>query len=104
MEDQVPADEKTDRLHRLQALIARQQRAFNSTFAGKTLDVLLEKPGRLSGQLAGKSPYLQAVQVMAPASLIGEVVPVTVTEIGSNSLFGEIVEPAVGVPLIAAGA
>jgi tRNA-2-methylthio-N6-dimethylallyladenosine synthase len=104
MDDQVPADEKTDRLYRLQALITRQQRAFNASFVGKKLDVLLEKPGRLSGQLTGKSPYLQAVQVMAPRSLIGTVVPVTVTGTGSNSLFGELVDRAVADPLIAAGA
>ena len=104
METQVPADEKAERLQRLQALITRQQRAFNASFAGKRLDVLLEKPGRLTGQLAGKSPYLQAVQVMAPAALLGRVVPVTVTEIGSNSLFGELAEGSAAAELIAAGA
>jgi tRNA-2-methylthio-N6-dimethylallyladenosine synthase len=92
MEAQVPADVKSERLQRLQALITRQQRQFNASFGGKRLEVLLEKPGRLSGQLAGKSPYLQAVQVMAPSHLIGEVVPVTVTEIGTNSLFGDMIE------------
>ena len=91
-------------MQRLQALITRQQRAFNASFAGKRLDVLLEKPGRLTGQLAGKSPYLQAVQVMAPAALLGRVVPVTVTEIGSNSLFGELAEGSAAAELIAAGA
>ena len=63
MDDQVPEEEKSERLQRLQALITRQQREFNAGFAGRTLDVLLEKPGRLSGQLVGRSPYLQAVQV-----------------------------------------
>ena len=29
---------------------------------GQTLDVLVEKPGRHPGQMAGKSPYLQPVQ------------------------------------------
>jgi len=48
----------------------------------------MEKPGRLPGQLTGRSPYLQPVQVMAPASLIGIMVPVTVTGTISNSLFG----------------
>ena len=104
MEAQVPDDEKSDRLQRLQVLITRHQRAFNASFAGKRLEVLLEKPGRLSGQLTGKSPYLQAVQVMAPASLIGEVVPMTVTEIGSNSLFGEMAGRANSPALVAAGA
>ena len=104
MNAQVPAEEKSERLQRLQALIARQQRAFNASFVGKTLEVLLEKPGRLTGQLTGKSPYLQAVQVMAPASRIGEVVPVTVTRLGSNSLFGEMAEEADAPAPIAAGA
>ncbi len=88
MEDQVAAEEKAERLQRLQAVITRHQRAFNAAFAGRDLDVLLERPGKLSGQLVGKSPYLQAVQVMAPRSMIGEVARVTVTEVGSNSLFG----------------
>jgi tRNA-2-methylthio-N6-dimethylallyladenosine synthase len=56
------------------------------------MDVLLEKPGRLPGQLVGRSPYLQAVQVMAPAKLIGSVRRVTVTEVGSNSLFATLAD------------
>ena len=90
LEDQVPPEAKSERLQRLQALITRQQRAFNATFAGRTIDLLLEKPGRLPGQLVGRTPYLQTVQVMAPRSLIGSVVPVVVTDIGTNTLFGEI--------------
>ncbi len=104
MEDQVPPEESAERLQRLQALITRRQRAFNAAFAGRELDVLLEKPGKLPGQLVGRSPYLQAVQVMAPQSLIGEVVRVSVTEIGSNSLFGALSEEAGAPRLAAAGA
>jgi len=33
----------------------RQQRDFNASFVGRTLPLLLEKPGRLPGQLVGKS-------------------------------------------------
>ena len=98
MDDQVPPEEKSDRLQRLQAAITRQQRGFNAGFAGRTIDVLLEKPGKLPGQIVGRSPYSQAVHVMAPAGLIGSVKRVTVTEIGSNTLFGtladELSEPA----------
>jgi len=50
--------------------------------------VLLEKPGRHQGQLVGRSPYLQPVQVMAPASRIGDLVAVVVTRVGPNSLHG----------------
>jgi tRNA-2-methylthio-N6-dimethylallyladenosine synthase len=88
--EQVPEDTKAERLQRLQRAIDRHQAAFNAACLGKTLDVLFEKPGKRPGQLVGRSPYLQPVQVMAPASLIAEVVPVVITEIGSNSLFGSL--------------
>jgi tRNA-2-methylthio-N6-dimethylallyladenosine synthase len=91
--DQVDDAAKVERLARLQAEIDRHQAAFNDACIGRTLDVLLEKPGRLPGQLVGRSPYLQPVQAMAPASLIGEVVAVTITRAGSNSLFGELARP-----------
>jgi tRNA-2-methylthio-N6-dimethylallyladenosine synthase len=89
--EQVPDEVKSERLRRLQALLTKQWQAFNGRFAGRTLDVLLEKPGRLPGQLVGKSPYLQTVQVMAPSSMIGDIVPVCIGEIGANTLFGDIV-------------
>jgi tRNA-2-methylthio-N6-dimethylallyladenosine synthase len=104
MDDQVAPEEKSDRLQRLQAAITRHQRGFNAGFAGRTLDVLLEKPGKLPGQIVGRSPYLQAVHVMAPASLIGSVRRVTVNEIGSNSLFGTLADELNAPALAAAGA
>ncbi len=104
MDGQVAEDEKSDRLQRLQAVITRQWRDFNASFAGRTLDVLLEKPGKLPGQLVGRSPYLQAVQVMAPASQIGEVARVTITHAGTNSLFGALAENEHVPQLAAAGA
>ena len=104
MDDQVPPEEKSDRLQRLQAAITRHQRGFNAGFAGRTIDVLLEKPGKLPGQIVGRSPYLQAVHVMAPVSLIGSVKRVTVTEIGSNSLFGTLADEMNAPALATAGA
>src|SRR6185437_14418730 len=85
--EQVAGEQKADRLQRLQAVIGKQWRAFNAASAGRTLEVLLEKAGREPGQLVGRSPHLQSVQVMAPASMIGEIVPVHIAKIGSNTLF-----------------
>ena len=82
-----------ERLQRLQAVVTSHQRNFNAGFAGRTIDVLLEKPGRLLGQLVGRSPYLQAVQVMAPHNMMGSIEGVTITEVGSNSLFGILETP-----------
>jgi tRNA-2-methylthio-N6-dimethylallyladenosine synthase len=99
--EQVPETEKSERLQRLQALLTRQWRDFNRSFTGQTLDVLLEKSGRLPGQLVGRSPYLQTVQVMAPVSMIGEIVPVHITDTGTNTLFGEIVSEWASTPMLA---
>src|SRR5262249_62387908 len=68
----------------------RHKRAFNRSCAGRELEVLFEKPGRIFGQLVGRSQYLQPVQVMAPTSLIGQIATVQITDVGSNSLFGEL--------------
>jgi len=104
MDNQVPQEEKSERLQRLQAVITRHQHNFNAGFAGRTLDVLLEKPGRLAGQLVGRSPYLQAVQIMASTDLIGSIKRVTITEVGSNSLFGTLADVTRAPVLAAAGA
>ena len=92
---QVPEPVKAERLSRLQALLKAQQDAFNSGMLGRRMDVLLEKPGRRPGQLTGKSPWLQAVQVDAPASLLGSIVNVAIERIGSNSLFGTLCQESV---------
>ncbi len=93
-DDQVDDAVKVERLARLQAEIDRHQAAFNAHCVGRSFDVLFEKPGRLPGQLVGRSPYLQPVNVMAEASLIGELAAVTITRAGPNSLFGELAHPA----------
>jgi tRNA-2-methylthio-N6-dimethylallyladenosine synthase len=89
--DQVPEGVKAERLARLQALLDTHQRKFNTACVDREVDVLFEKPGRLAGQLVGRSPYLQPVQAIAPAELIGTVARVRIVEAGSNSLFAELV-------------
>ena len=86
--NQISESEKTARLIELQALIHAQQTAFNAGLVGRTISVLLEKPGRDPGQLAGRSPYLQTVHIQAEASLIGQTVDATITSVGTNSLSG----------------
>ncbi len=92
--EQVPEAVKTERLAALNALITAQMRGFAEACVGKTLDVLLEKPGRMPGQLGGRSPYLQAVHLEAAETLIGFVQPVLITTAGNNSIAGKIVTHA----------
>jgi tRNA-2-methylthio-N6-dimethylallyladenosine synthase len=64
--------------------------AFDRSLVGRTLSVLMERPGRYPGQLAGRSPYMQAVHVDAPDELLGGVADVTVVSAGPNSLTGSL--------------
>ncbi|HVW91161.1 MAG TPA: MiaB/RimO family radical SAM methylthiotransferase, partial [Devosia sp.] len=91
LEDQVPEEVKAERLERLLALVTEQSRAFGRASVGKVMDVLLEKKGRLTGQLGGRSPYLQAVHVRASEALLGTIQPVEIIAAGNNSIEGKIV-------------
>ncbi len=86
----LPEAVKHERLQRLQALITRQQAEFQRAQIGRTLPVLVEKPGRNPGQVAGKSPYLNAVHLDAPAATIGRVVDVRIVATQRNSLDAEL--------------
>ncbi|WP_419907414.1 tRNA (N6-isopentenyl adenosine(37)-C2)-methylthiotransferase MiaB [Hoeflea sp.] len=88
--DQVPEDVKSQRLDRLQALLRKHQSEFAESCVGLEIDLLLEKPGRLPGQLIGRSPWLQPVIVDANSSQIGEIIRVRITRAGANALFAEI--------------
>jgi len=104
MDGQVDDATKSERLYRLQDAIDRNQADFNRRCLGRTFPVLFERRGRHNGQIVGRSPYLQPVQSQAPTTLIGEIAPVTITNIGSNSLFGTLgQEPATERALAGAG-
>jgi tRNA-2-methylthio-N6-dimethylallyladenosine synthase len=85
---QVPEEAKAERLARLQALLAEQQAAFNEAAVGRTLPVLIEKPGRHAGQMVGRSPYLQAVHLEAAPEEAGRILEVAIEGAGPNSLSG----------------
>lgn len=91
IDPQVPEEVKTDRLERLQALLQKQQLEFNESCVGQRMSVLFEKTGRKSGQLIGKSPYLQSVHVQANERLIGHVIDVDIVGFGQFGLEGKMV-------------
>ncbi len=88
MDEQVPEDVKKERLAALQAAINDGQQAFNTAMVGRDVDILIEKPGRKPGQMVGRSPYLQSVIVDLPTESRGDIVTVTITNAGPNSLTG----------------
>lgn len=87
MAEQIPETVMDERLQRLQAALNRDQAAFNAATVGRTCQLLLERPGKLPGQLIGKSPWLQSVHLVSDAA-IGDLVEVTLAEAGANSMLG----------------
>ncbi|PKP75524.1 MAG: tRNA (N6-isopentenyl adenosine(37)-C2)-methylthiotransferase MiaB [Alphaproteobacteria bacterium HGW-Alphaproteobacteria-6] len=85
----VPDEVADARLQTLQALITDQQRAAQAAMVGREVGVLFEKPGRMPGQMVGKSDYLHAVHVTTDATP-GTIARVRITASAPNSLAGEI--------------
>src|SRR3546814_13705847 len=80
MADQIAPEVMDERLQRLQAAINRDQLAFNETSVGRACPVLIERKGKLPGQMLGKSHWLQSVHLITAAA-IADMVEVTI-EIG----------------------
>ena len=88
--DQVAEEVKTERLYRLQELVNAQTTAFHASCVGRTLPVLIERPGRMPGQVGGRSPYLQAVHLEGSSDLIGGIHQVEIVGTSTNSLVGQL--------------
>ncbi|MBX3569301.1 MAG: tRNA (N6-isopentenyl adenosine(37)-C2)-methylthiotransferase MiaB [Rhizobiaceae bacterium] len=89
MKGHVAETVKDERLQRLQGLLNEQQEAFLRSRVGLAFDVLIEKPARRPGQLAGRSPWLQPVVVDETAGGIGDIIPVRITKAEGTTLFAE---------------
>ncbi|WP_017931239.1 tRNA (N6-isopentenyl adenosine(37)-C2)-methylthiotransferase MiaB [Robiginitomaculum antarcticum] len=89
MDNQVPEDVKSERLTRLQELLAKQQTEFNQSLIGKTLPVLVENvSAKNDGTVFGRAPYLQGTHFAAGPETVGQIVQVKITDAGRNSLTG----------------
>lgn len=92
-----PAAEKPDvaaeiadaRLQTLQSLISEQQYAAQRAMVGREVGVLYEKPGRMPGQMIGKSDHLHAVHVNDATGRVGELVRARISASSTNSLAAE---------------
>ena len=76
------------RLAEMQALLTQQQRDVQQAMVGHCVDVLYEKPGRMPGQMMGKSDHLHMVHVQDAAAKPGDLVRVRITAASANSLAG----------------
>lgn len=91
MEDLVEDRVKSDRLSRLQALIAEYQQIFNQATVGTVLPVLFDRPGHRALQAGGRTPYMQAAHAAfatpsETAAVHGRIVACRVLAVQVNSL------------------
>ena len=89
--EEVSEDVKKERLAELQALLKDQQITMQKNMVGREVKVLFEKPGRLAGQMVGKSEYLHAVHVSGTAIKPGDINKVKIINSETNSLSGNLV-------------
>ena len=96
LENQIDEDTKSRRLAQLQARLNEQQETFNRGKLDTVMPVLFEKLGRKTGQMSGRSPYLQLVHVGVAEhhfeALVGRILPVRITGAHANSLSGELAD------------
>jgi tRNA-2-methylthio-N6-dimethylallyladenosine synthase len=94
MPDDVSPADKTLRFLRLQETQKSIEReALPKKYLNKTLKVLVEgRSARTPNGYTGHSTCHKVVNFVADNDVIGQIVDVRVTEIKSNSLFGEVIQ------------
>ena len=93
MEDQVPDVVKRERLHRLNELQERKSRENNEKYVGMTGIVHVEDCDQRNEPVCyGKFSNFKMVYFAGSPDLIGTYVPVTITNVRKNSLYGRIEE------------
>jgi len=91
MADDVPNEVKKERLHRLNDLIAELSKKDNEKLRGRTVEVLVEGVSKNNPDyLSGRTRANKLVHFKGPASLTGQFVDVTITEVQTWLFKGEI--------------
>ena len=89
--DDVSAADKTIRFMELEKVQKRIQHNRLQRYINKVLKVLVEgKSSRTASGLTGHSPCHKIVNFESSSDMLGSIVDVKVTEIKTNSLFGEV--------------
>ena len=91
--DETPQIEKMKRLHRLQKAITESSGAISDSRRGTLQRVLVEGPSRKDpNELSGRTECNRMVSFAGAPRLVGQMVDVTITEVNSHSLRGEVVQ------------
>ena len=88
--NQVDEKIKKERLDILQEKLFSRQLNFNKGCVGKIMPVLFESKGRKSGEIFGRTPYMQTVVVQGCSDDLNKIKNVEITDGGMNALSGKI--------------
>jgi tRNA-2-methylthio-N6-dimethylallyladenosine synthase len=96
MEDNVPMDVKKERLQRLNAVVNENSAKKNAAFKDEIVEVLVEGESKKNRDvLSGHTRTNKVVNFRGPKSLIGQLVPVRITNTKTWTLDGERVRTGV---------
>jgi tRNA-2-methylthio-N6-dimethylallyladenosine synthase len=96
LEDDTPQEVKLARLQRLQAVINNNVKRYSNEMIGSVQTVLVECPTvKDADELQGRTENNRVVNFPGPASLIGQLVDVKITQSYNFSLRGELIETSV---------
>jgi tRNA-2-methylthio-N6-dimethylallyladenosine synthase len=88
--DDVPEEEKTQRIVELQQMQRRIQLELHERLVGETVDVLVDATSRRRGwELSGRTSGNTVVNFPGRPEQVGQIVDVTVRRAGPNSVWGE---------------
>ncbi|MBI4995092.1 tRNA (N6-isopentenyl adenosine(37)-C2)-methylthiotransferase MiaB [Candidatus Peregrinibacteria bacterium] len=88
MKDDVSRKEKERRWHKLNEILTRISYEKHKAFVGKTVEVLVEKC--VKGVCEGRSEHFKRTQFKGNKNLIGQIVPIKITDAGQWHLKGKI--------------
>jgi tRNA-2-methylthio-N6-dimethylallyladenosine synthase len=92
MPDDVPPEEKTRRFLYLERNQKELQRKSSENYIGKIVSALVEnKSARHDNQMSGHTTCHRVVNFRGAEDLLGQILPIKITEVKSNSLYGEII-------------
>ncbi|MDQ3799116.1 MAG: tRNA (N6-isopentenyl adenosine(37)-C2)-methylthiotransferase MiaB [Acidobacteriota bacterium] len=90
--DDVPAEEKTRRFLYLERIQKDLQRKSLENYVGKIVSVLVENTSaRHENQMTGHTTCHRVVNFRGGKELLGQILKIKITEVKSNSLYGEII-------------
>ncbi len=91
IKETIAEEVKDERLQRLLALMREQAKLAHRSQVGKTVDVLVERSGRLPGDMQGRTADYKLAHFQTTRHQPGQIIPVSITDSYGQSLRGNIV-------------